>query len=74
MKLTFFNVLKLAIAVGAGVEIGRSLPQAFAYALNADSRSHYKRVYREGVARETAKQSSNIRVVPDQPAETPTGE
>lgn len=72
MNLTFLKALKLAIAVGAGYEIGRTLPQAVAQALNKRNRAHYKRMYRDGM-RDYEKQSG-IRVVPDQPAETPTGD
>ncbi|AWN05200.1 hypothetical protein SEA_HOTFRIES_32 [Streptomyces phage HotFries] len=74
MKLTFLNVLKLSIAVGAGLEIGKALPEALSYALNKKNRAHYRRVYRQGVADYERKQKTNIRVVPDQPVETPTGD
>jgi hypothetical protein len=70
--LTFFFVLKIGIALGAGWEIGRALPEAVAHALNKDSRAHYRRTYRRSMADYERKQSG-IRVVPDQSNETPTG-
>ncbi|AWN05467.1 hypothetical protein SEA_MOOZY_32 [Streptomyces phage Moozy] len=70
--LTFFFLLKVGIAVGAGWEIGRALPEAIAHALNKDSRAHYRRTYRRATADYERKQSG-IRVVPDQSSETPTG-
>lgn len=75
MSGSFWSWFKIAVAVGAGVEIGRNLPEAFAYALNKKNREHYRKLYRDTVEKETAKQNAKqtIRVVPDQGSETPTG-
>jgi DNA invertase Pin-like site-specific DNA recombinase len=71
VKLTFFNVLKIAIAVGAGYEFGRTLPRAIALILNEDGREQIKTKYREGV-KEAEKNGKAVRLVKD--TETPTGD
>lgn len=71
MTVGAFKLFRLALAVGAGYEIGRMLPPAVAIAFNKRNRAHYKSMYRDGM-RDYERKQSVIRVVPDQP-ETPTG-
>lgn len=69
--ISFWQFFKMGVAIAAGWEIGKELPNAVAYAINKNNRQHYRRIYRDTVAKETAKQNG-MRVVPDPAEETPT--
>jgi len=65
VKLTFFRVLKIGIALGAGLEFGKVLPHvASQLILKSDFREQVRRQYRAGVKYQEER-ARTMRVVPD---------
>lgn len=62
MKITAFQLFKMAVAVGAGYELGRILPGVTASVLSKKSREEIKERYRQGMQKAEA-DGKNIRLV-----------
>ena len=66
MKLTAWQLFKMAFAISAGYELGRTIPVGLLQALNKRNREQIKKRYKEG-----------LQAVPDYKkaaTETPTGD
>lgn len=66
MKLTAWQLFKMAFAITAGYELGRTIPVGMITALNKRNREQIKKRYKEG-----------LQAVPDfkkSATETPTGD
>ncbi|QZE10606.1 hypothetical protein SEA_BILO_31 [Streptomyces phage Bilo] len=65
MKFTAFQLFKMAFAVAAGYELGRTIPVGLIQVLHKRNREQIKQRYREG-----------LQAVPDykKARETPTGD
>lgn len=72
MKVTYIQIFKIGIMLGAGLEVGKILPHVIESVLSKKARNSYKDAYRRGGASYECKKARKDYAGPTVVQETPT--